>query len=74
MKNMDYHSHFDPIGKYKTEFRKLMSLEFKTAGDNEMVEMSMSFTVNETEGKMICPMEARLNPLWRCKEWEALIT
>ena len=74
MRSLDYHSHFDPIGKYKAEFRKLVSLDFVTAGDNEIVEFSMSFTVNEKEDKMLCPMEARLNPLWRCKEWEALIT
>lgn len=34
------------------------------------VELKITFIVNVSEGKRLCPMEARLNPEWKCKEWD----
>eukprot|EP00347_Sterkiella_histriomuscorum_P019906 403339859 len=30
---------------------------------------SISYVKNVSEGKRLCPFEARLNPEWRCNEW-----
>ena len=36
--------------------------------------MKMTYTVNVSEEKRLCPLDARLNPEWRCKEWDELKT
>ena len=32
--------------------------------------MKLHFTVNVSEGVRVCSLTARLNPEWRCKEWD----
>jgi hypothetical protein len=32
--------------------------------------MKQIFTVNVSENTRVCPLVARLNPEWRCKEWD----
>jgi len=35
-----------------------------------MVQFKITYTINVSENKKLCPFEARLNPEWRCKEWD----
>ena len=35
-----------------------------------MIQFSMTYVINVSEGRKLCPLEARLNPEWRCKEWD----
>ncbi len=70
---MAWHDHFDPVERYKSNFRKLKSLEFITVmrdGKETMVQIKQTFTINVSEGTRVCPLVARLNPEWRCKEWD----
>lgn len=32
--------------------------------------MKLHFTINVSEKAKVCPLVARLNPDWRCKEWD----
>ena len=41
----------------------MLDLEF-------IVSFKLHFTVNVSEGTRVCPMVARLNPEWQCKEWD----
>ncbi len=42
---------------------KVEDLEF-------IVSMKFFININVSEGKRVCPLVARLNPEWKCKEWE----
>jgi hypothetical protein len=35
-----------------------------------IVALKMHFLVNVSDGARVCPMVARLNPEWQCKEWD----
>ena len=37
---------------------------------DSIVQIKISFIINVSEEKRLCPLEARLNPEWRCKEWD----
>ncbi len=68
-----WHDHFDPVRLYQSNFKKLIALEFITVvreGHETIVQLKQIFTVNVSEGTSVCPLTARLNPEWRCKEWE----
>ena len=39
-------------------------------GKETIVQLNQIFSVNVSEGTRVCPLVARLNPEWRCKEWE----
>lgn len=34
-----------------------------------IAQIKLTFFVNVSEGTRVCPLVARLNPGWRCKEW-----
>jgi hypothetical protein len=85
MKLRDSHKHFDPVENYQGNFRRLTVLEFTTVTktvhftenfitkmqDLEfIVSLKMQYLVNVSEGTRVCPMVARLNPEWKCKEWD----
>ena len=84
-KGLDLHKHFDPVSNYQKDFKRLKSLEFTTVTkrvhlienfltkvvDLEyIVSLKMTFSINVSEGARVCPLVARLNPEWRCKEWD----
>ena len=35
-----------------------------------IVQLKFTYAINVSEEKRLCPLDARLNPEWRCKEWE----
>jgi len=81
-KMLDWHDHFDPINQYGKNFRRMKGVEFVTEERTFtlpsgvtvslecMVQFKMTYVVLVSEDKKLCPMDARLNPDWRCKEWE----
>jgi hypothetical protein len=84
-KGLDLHQHFNPVSTYQNNFRKLTTIEFTTAikkvqiientikkieEREHIVCIKLSFLINVSEGVRVCPLVARLNPEWRCKEWD----
>lgn len=39
-----------------------------------IVQMKMTYTINQSDGAALCPLEARLNPDFKPKEWTEKVT
>jgi hypothetical protein len=71
------------MAKFGKDFRRLKSVEIATKKQTLtfphgglpleiecLVQFKMTYKINVAEEKRLCPLEARLNPEWRCKEWD----
>lgn len=79
---LDWHDHFDPINQHGKNFKRMKGVEFLTeqrkvtlpSGETLslecMVRFKLTYVITASEDKHLCPMDARLNPEWRCREWE----
>ena len=56
-----------PAGLSETEIRKFN--QEKTIEIQVLKGLTMIYTKNVIEDRVVCPLFARENPNWRCKEW-----